>query len=106
MIAENGEWILIRRYTGLGNNRPRFDWPVRARVTAYSAEELVGSIQQGDRKIIVLVEDLIAAQMALPILLSDKAVVRGGVDLGIIAVDDNTRRVGTTFIAYELVARG
>lgn len=105
MIAADGEWIKIRRYTGLGNNRPHFDVAVRAKVTKWEPEELVGSIQQGDRKLIVLVEDLIAAQFALPITAADKTVVRGR-ELAIVAPDDSTRRLGTTLIAYELAARG
>lgn len=105
MIADDGEWIKIRRYTGLGNSRPRFDVDVRARVTSFHPDELVGAIQQGDRKLIVLADDLIAAQFALPITASDKAVVRGR-ELAIVAPDDSTRRLGTVLIAYELAARG
>lgn len=107
MIDANGEIVMLRRYTppSGGTGRPRFDAAVRARVTGYSPEELVGSIVQGDRRVIVLVEDLIARQFALPVLASDKIMVRGK-ELAIIAPDDSTRRIGATLIAYELTARG
>lgn len=97
--------VIIRRYTGAGTNRPRFDTPVRGRVVGYSPNDLVGSIVQGDRKIIILAEDLIAAQFPLPVLTSDKAVVRGK-ELAIMAADDSTRRVQGVLIAVELQVRG
>lgn len=105
MIKRAGDWVHIRRYTGQGVNRPRFDTKVRARVTGYGPDELVGSIVQGDRKVILLAQDLIDAQFSLPILSSDKIVVRGR-ELAIVAPDDSTRRMGAVLIAYELTARG
>lgn len=105
MIEDNGEPVFVRRYTGLGVNRPRFDAQVRAKVAGYAAEELVGGVVQGDRKVILLVQDLIDRQFALPITASDKVVVRGK-ELAIIAPDDSTRRVDNVLIAYELTARG
>lgn len=100
-----GETILIRRYTGSGTNRPRFDAEVRARVIDFAPSELIGTVQQGDRKAIMLAEDLYTAQFALPITSNDKAVVRGR-ELAIIAPDDSTRRLGGELIAYELQLRG
>jgi hypothetical protein len=104
-ISERGETILIRRYTGTGTNRPFFDAEVRAVVTGYTPHELAGTIQQGDLKAIVLADDLIDAQFAIPITSNDKAVVRGK-ERAIIAPDDSTRRVGGILIAYELTVRG
>lgn len=99
------EPVLIRRYTGAGASRPYFDAEAQARVMGYEPHEIVGTISQGDRKLIVLAEDLIAAQFALPVKKGDKAVVRG-VELNIEAADDSTRRVGTELIALELQCRG
>lgn len=105
-INAHGETIAIRRYTGLGADRPRFDTDVMARVVGYKLEEIVGSVQQGDRKIIVLVEDLEQAQFAFPIVAgTDKVVVRGK-ELNIKAIDDSTRRVDGVLIAYELQVSG
>jgi hypothetical protein len=101
-IDENGEIVTIRRY---GPNRQKFDVAVRARVVGFSPSELVGVVQQGDRRVVILAEDLINAQFAIPIKASDKCEVRG-VECAIIAPDDSTRRLGTNLIAYDLVIRG
>ena len=100
-----GQTVFIRRYTGSGENRPHFDAPVMARVTGYEPDELVGTIQQGDRKVIVLADDLIAAHIPLDLKKGDKVVVRGK-ELNIEVADDSTRRIQGVLIAYELQARG
>lgn len=100
-LDEVGEIITIRRVTGTGPNRPKFDVDVRARVTGFTPQELIGGIQQADRKAIVLHDDLVAAGFALPITNSDYAVVQGRQHA--IRVPDNaTRRVAGVTIAYEL----
>lgn len=104
-IKRHGEPVLIRRYTGSGTNRPRFDVTVRGRVFGYEPHDLIGGIAQGDRRVLILHEDLIKAQFALPITNSDKCVVRGR-ELAIQAADDNTHRDGTELIAWELQTRG
>jgi hypothetical protein len=100
-----GETIYIRRYTGTGTSRPHTDYAARARVTGYAANELVGTAQQGDRRAILLADDLTAAGITLPITANDKAVVRGK-ELAIIAPDDSTRRLEGELIAYDLRLRG
>jgi hypothetical protein len=105
MIDDGGEPIFVRRYTGSGTVKPKFDAQVRAKVSGYAPDELVGGIVQGDRRVIILVQDLIDRQFAMPILASDKVVVRGK-ELAIIAPDDSTRRISGVLIAYELTARG
>lgn len=105
MLDLVGEDVIIRRYTGSGASRPKFDATVRARVTEYEPRELVGLLQQGDRRLIVMADDLVAAQFSLPLHKGDKAVVRGK-ELNIETPDDNTRRVDGELIAYELQVRG
>ncbi|MGE0425410.1 MAG: hypothetical protein AB7O88_24330 [Reyranellaceae bacterium] len=105
MLALVGEPVVIRRYTGAGADRPRFDADAPARVVEYAPDELVGGIQQGDRKLILLADDLIARQFPVPPRRGDKAVVRGN-ELNIEAVDDNSRRVAGVLIAYEIQVRG
>jgi hypothetical protein len=100
-----GETIAIRRYTGTGVARVPADTDVRARVTGYDERELVGTIQQGDRKIIVLVEDLTSAGFAIPVTPNDKVVLRGTM-ISIVTVDDSTRRIQGELVAYEIQARG
>lgn len=99
------ETVYLRRFTGVGPSRPFFDTEARARIIGYMPHELIGTIQQGDRKAIVFVPDLVDAGFALPVTANDKLVVRGR-DLAIIALDDNTRRDEGELIALELQVRG
>ncbi len=105
MIESSGEGVTIRRYTGTGLNRPRFDARVKARVMGLRPDELTGSIIQGDQRLVVMADDLIAAQWPVPLVKGDKAVVRGK-ELDIEYVDDSTRRIQGVLIAYELRVRG
>lgn len=99
------EAIQIRRYTGAGANRPYFDTQARARVTGYQPHELVGNIQQGDRKAIVYAQDLVDAGFALPVTNNDKLMARGR-EFAILAADHSTRRDEDVLIAIEIQARG
>lgn len=100
-----GEVVTFRRYSGAGANRSFFEAEVRARVVDYQPKELVGSIQQGDRRVILLAEDMIAAQVPLDIRKGDKIIVRGK-ELNVESPNDNTRRIRGVLIAYELQVRG
>ena len=111
-LAATGEIITIRRYTGTGTNRPKIDRTVLARVTGYGPTELVGTIQQGDRRIVCLADDITKPTtdsppqtLTLPVTSSDKIVLRGK-ELQIVASDDSTRRVQGELIALEIQARG
>jgi hypothetical protein len=93
----------VRRYTGAGSTRPRFDAFVRAKATQEGATELIGTVAEFDWIVIVLVEDLIAAQFALPLTTNDKLVVAGK-ELAI--VNPKTRPAPDgTIVAYEIRAR-
>ena len=104
-LIQSGEEIKLRRYTGTGTSRPFADYVLRAKVAGYTPEELVGNIQQGDRNIIALAEDVFNAQFPVPITPNDKVIVRGR-ELDIKAVDDSTRRIGGELIAYQIQACG
>ena len=104
-MAIAGTTVTIRRYFGSGSDRASFEVRVPARIRDYNPDELVGDIQQGDQEVIVLVEDLVARQMALPLERGDKAVIRGR-ECNIEAPDGNTRRIAGVLIAYELQVRG
>jgi hypothetical protein len=97
--------VAIRRYTGTGASRPFFDWSARARVTGYTPEELTGTIQQGDRKAIVFVQDLVDTGFPLPVTTNDKLVDRDR-EFQIVVADHNTRRDEDVLIAIEIQARG
>jgi hypothetical protein len=104
-ITAHGEVIYIRRYVGTGTGRPYTDKSCHARVMGYQPDELVGTVTQGDRKIIALAEDLEGYSPVFTPTKSDKAMVRGA-ELSIISIDDSTKRIGSTLIAYVLQARG
>lgn len=105
MMNARGETVTIRRYSGSGASRAWSEADVVAVVSDFMPHELVGGIVQGDRKIVVLAQDLIDAQAPLDLRKGDKAVVRGR-ELNIEAADDNTRRVAGVLIAFELRVRG
>jgi hypothetical protein len=71
------ETIGVRRYAGAGSIRPRFDIFIRGKATPYGATELIGSVTQGDQRVIILVEDIIASLMTLPVTTGDKLLVKG-----------------------------
>ena len=104
-LGQYGEVILIRRYNGTGPGRTYVDTPMHARVRGYQPAELVGTIQQGDRNVIGLAEDLTNGGFLMPVTPSDKAIVRGR-ELAIMGVDDSSRRVGSVLVAIEMQVRG
>lgn len=97
----------VRRYTGAGTARPQITAAVMGFVNNYQPHELVAGsgIQQGDRKAIVVVQDLIEKQFPLPLRRADKLLLDGR-EVNIEAVDDESRRIGDTLVAYELQIRG
>lgn len=105
-IAAVGETVTIRRYSGLPPSRTAVNKTVRARVVGFAPDELIGGIVQGDRKLIVLAED-IGSPITLPIVpgANDKVVVRGR-EMTVKAVDDNTRRIAGELIALEITVGG
>lgn len=98
--------IKVRRYTGQGTTRPRFDVDVMGHSRYYGEKELVGAIQQGDQHVVVLVDDLIEKQWpdGTNIFSSHKVVVAGK-ELAILAPGPRIAPDGT-LVAYELQCRG
>ena len=86
-------------------NASPVDVAVRAKVTGYAPNELMGGIQQGDSRAIVLAVDVEATAFPGPIKAGDKLVIGGRVR-NIQFLDDQTRRIGDTLIAYDLTLRG
>lgn len=97
--------VYIRRYTGTGANRPYFDTLAHAQVVGASAEALIGAINQYDYDVILLAEDLINGQFALPITNADRIVI-GGKEHAIMFPDGATRSNGDELIGYQIKARG
>lgn len=102
-LARNGEPVTFRRYDAA---RAKTETqPIKSRVTGYAPNDLVGNIQQGDRRIIVSADPTDWAPLGLTLSKGDKAVIRG-VECNIEEVDDNTRRIGGVLVGYELRVRG
>lgn len=93
--------VTVRRTVSSVNT----DAVVAARIKSYSPQELSGTIMQGDQKAILLAEDLTLAGWPVPPKNGDMVIVQGRTTR-IVAVDQNTRRVGSTIIAYECQVRG
>jgi hypothetical protein len=75
LLAATGEDIVVRRITDGVNT----DVGVRASVRAYSPEELVGGIIQGDSQVICSPTEMTAASWPLPPRANDKTVIQGKV---------------------------
>lgn len=80
--------------------------PIRARVTNFLPDDVVFDVQQGDRKVILLADDVAGSGFPLPFLPEVDRVDWNGSLLAVKAVDDATRRVGGVTIAYELQVAG
>lgn len=97
--------VIVRRYTGEDEPRPKIDATCRANAKQYSGAELTGNILQGDHKVIVYADDIVAGGIALPLLASDNLVVDGN-QLTITTPPGTRKALDGTLIAYEIQARG
>lgn len=102
LFDETGETVLLRRQSPSGAQ----DYPVRARIVGYTAQEIAAGVQQGARKVIVLAEDVESSGFPVPIKTRFDAVIAHGLSMTVQMVDDSTRRVAGTLIAYELQVIG
>lgn len=101
--------VSIRRYSGT-SPRTSQDYAASGNSSLYTAQQLVGSIKQGDRRVIVITQDLVDAGLTLPLTTDDRVVIDGKV-LGIVSVsernaleaDESAKRIT---VAYEIQARG
>lgn len=98
--------VTVRRYHGAGAGKTRFDAEdVPARVAGYAPEEIAGSIQQGDQRVILDAAALEARQWPAPPRTGDRIII-GNQDTTVQFCDPNTRKIGQTIIAYECQCRG
>ncbi len=112
-LAENGEDIAVRRYTGAGAARAIAQEAIaRGRPEGLGAQDIVGDIKLTDRRVILLNDPdaivpagKVALSELLPLTTADKLFFRGR-ELGILYIDDDTRRIAGVLIALEITARG
>lgn len=103
MIDADHQVVKVRRFISQGAAPRYFEVDVPARVTGYEPDELVGGIQQGDRRVIFMVEDLIARHFPVPVVASDNVIVQGT----LLRIHSPTeRRCREELIAYDVTARG
>jgi len=102
-ISTVGEDVVIRTY--MGTSETYDDKTVRARVVEFNPDQLVGAIVQGDRKLIMLAEDVESTGVTLAATQNCKILVRGR-ELQVKAVDDSSRRVQGVLMAYEITVGG
>jgi hypothetical protein len=101
---QKGEVVTVRRVNPTG---PATEATARALVSGYLAEELVGGINQGDRKITLAVEDLERKGFPLPLKSgsTDSLIIRGR-KMTITEIDDSTFRVAGQLIALRMRVTG
>lgn len=105
-LIANGQLVNIRRFTASsGSPRPKVEKSVRASVSNYSPDDLIGNIQQGDLRVILMRADLEEGDVNLPILKTDKVVIANK-SYAIEFIDDVTRQTQGVVVAIELGVRG
>lgn len=100
MIADVGQPVVIRRYSGTGPARSYVDTASTAYVRSYASNELIGSIVQGDQVAITVIDDL---GPVLPVTTNDLLVI-GGKEFAI--KNPMKRVVSGVLIALEIHAKG
>jgi hypothetical protein len=103
-IHKDGETVTLRRVVP---NATPIERQVKARVMGYAPEELIGGINQGDRKVFILAEDVEEVGFPVPLRTGggDQIVVRNRA-MTIQVIDDNTHRIRGVLIAYEIRISG
>lgn len=107
LMQRRGELLGLRRVTGTVS-QVYFQIEVLAVPAMYDPRTLVGATKEGRTDLIVLADDVFAAQFPVPLRTGDKAVLggAGGKVVNIEKVDDNSRRVAGELIAYVLTVQG
>lgn len=107
-MERRGEVVSLRRSTP--NSTPTsYDAQidVRAIVTGYAPSELVGGINQGDSRVILLAADVAAGGFPAPIETGGLDTVWiNGLQRTFKSVDDNTHRIAGVLLAYDCTVRG
>lgn len=99
LVAKHGESVTLRRGDPPGN----VDVAVKARVTGFAPDELVGEIKQGDRRVVIANAEIVAAAWPGPPKIGDRLII-GGKIFTIAAPD--TRKIGDDICGHWLVAKG
>lgn len=94
-----GETVVFRRLTGV----IPLDVTVRAVVRGYGPDELVGGVQQGDRRVTLSQREMEQAQWCWPVKVQDRVIIEGKPTV-VQSVDK--RKIGDDVAMYVLQVRG
>lgn len=103
------EWELatFRRFTGTGTSQTTVDYgPIRVRISGYAPSEIDGELAQFNQSIIALAEDLETKGFPLPLEKGDMIIAEDDREMTVMQPDLNSRKVGSTTIAYEIGCLG
>lgn len=100
-IRDYGEPVTLRRLTGTA--QIPMDIAVRAVVREFDPQQLVGTIQQGDRTVILSNHEIAARRWPGPPRKGDQVVIVGA-KMAVQSVE--TVRIGGEVIRHNLVVRG
>lgn len=104
-IGRHGQIVTLERAADPGDDVPIASVNVRARLFDFAPSGIESGLQQDDRRVVFLAEDI--EDFPLPIReREDDYIVIGDARFAIEAVDDRTRSVGGVLIAYDLRVRG
>jgi hypothetical protein len=101
-ISRVGETVILRRLAGTTVQIP-LDVTLKAVVRGYGPEELVGGIQQGDKKVILSQVDMENSQWCWPVKPQDRVIIEGRPTV-VQSVDK--RKISEDTAMYVLQVRG
>lgn len=102
MFARGGRRVTLQRRRA--NAQPVEVANVRARIRGFTPQEIAGGFDVGQRKILILAEDVPAGFR--PLLKNDRVIVDGLTWAFSNRPDDQTHRDGDVLLAYDCVAAG
>ena len=103
LLDNEGDLVTLNRVTSGGTVTAR----VRAWIRGFQPDEIVGGIQYGERRGVLLAKDVLAAGFPLPIRTNDYLMVDGTRRMNVLApADDFTHRFGGEVYAYEVRLAG
>ena len=100
-VHVSGEQIRLRRTTG--TQQIPLDVDCHACVRGYAPDELLGTIAQGDRKVILSPTEMKNAQWTWPPRVNDKCII-GGKQFTVFGTDNLS--IGGQLVRIELQVRG
>jgi hypothetical protein len=96
-----GQTVTVRRLSG--TQQIPLDVVVRAVVRGYGPDELLGGVQQGDRRVILTQHEMEQGQWCWPVKVQDRVIIDGRTTT---VQSVETRKIGNDIAMYVLQVRG